>query len=85
MKALRDVVVVKKVVIEDTTPSGLVLSAGPKAAQNVADVCFIGPDVKDVQVGDRVVVDVFPRVPVPHEGENLFFMPEESVLAVLPQ
>ena len=57
IKPLKDRVVLEQLQKETTTVSGIVLAAPDREAQTEAIVIAIGPDVEEVVVGDKVLVD----------------------------
>lgn len=42
----------------------------------------VGPDCKQIKVGDMVIINRHQVHPLPIEGRNLFFIPEEVVIAI---
>lgn len=68
-----------------TTPSGLYL---PKDAvdsdeQKTATVAAVGPEVKDVKVGDKIIYENYSGTKVKRQDEEYVLVAEEKVLAVV--
>lgn len=81
-----DRVLVKMTPLETTTPSGLIIPqldkrGEPEKRSSSGEVLAVGPDCKEVQVGDVVLFD-------PLSGrdwvEGTTVIPEENLLAIVP-
>ena len=81
---LGDRVVLKQVVAEETTKSGIVLPGQTKEKPQQAEVVAVGPNVADlVVVGDKVIYAKYAGTEVELDGENYLVMKQEDILAVI--
>ena len=91
LKPLADRVVIKMVEAEETTKSGIILTASAKEKPQVAEVLAVGPggnvDGKDivmhVNVGDKVITSKYSRTEVKVDGEDLIIVRQNDILAVV--
>lgn len=56
MKPLKDYVLVKEAKEEATTESGLILTGNVEKGSKPGIVEAVGPDVKDVKIGDKIAL-----------------------------
>ena len=81
---LGDRVVLKQVVAEETTKSGIVLPGQTKEKPQQAQVVAVGPNVEDlVVVGDTVIYAKYAGTEVELDGENYLVMKQEDILAII--
>ena len=89
---LQDKVVVKMVEVEETTKSGLILTASAQEKPQVAVVIAIGPGkVTDngalapmtVKVGQRVIASKYAGTAVKLDGEEYTVLSEDDILCVV--
>lgn len=79
---LGDRVVVQSPKAEETTTSGFIVAAPEKSERpQSGNVTSIGPDVKNVNVGDTVIFKEFIPATFTHEEEDFLILPEEDILA----
>ena len=72
---LGDRVVLKQVVAEETTKSGIVLPGQTKEKPQQAEVVAVGPNVEDlISVGDKVIYAKFAGTEVELDGANYLVM-----------
>lgn len=91
LKPLQDRVVIKMLEGEETTKSGIILSASSKEKPQIAEVIAVGPGFKkdgelvpvEVKKGDKVVVSKYSGTEVKYEGEELIIVRESDILAVV--
>lgn len=85
IKPLGDRVVIKMVETEETTKSGIILTAAAKEKPQVAEVVAVGPGTKDVQmelsVGDRVIMSKYAGTEIKLDGEEYIVLSQHDVLA----
>ncbi len=89
IKPLADRVVVKKVEAEETTKSGIILTASAKEKPQVAEVIAVGPggmvDGKEVKmtvcVGAKVILSKYAGTEVKCDGEEYIIVRESEILA----
>jgi len=81
---LGDRLVIKQVVAEETTKSGIVLPGQTKEKPQEATVVAVGKDVKEeLNVGDTVVYSKYAGTNVKVEDVEYIIVKEDDVLAVL--
>ena len=91
IKPLADRVLIKMIESEETTKSGIILSAGAKEKPQVAEVLDVGPggmvDGKEVQMtikkGDKVIVSKYSGTEVKYEGEDYIIVKQGDILAIV--
>ena len=91
IKPLLDRVVIKMIEGEETTKSGIILSASAKEKPQIAEVIAVGPggkvDGKEIEMylkkGDKVIVSKYAGTEVKYEGEDLIIVKQEDVLAIV--
>lgn len=91
LKPLQDRVIIKMLEGEETTKSGIILSASSKEKPQIAEVIAVGPGLKqdgelvplEVKKGDKVVVSKYSGTEVKYEGEELIIVRESDILAVV--
>lgn len=91
IKPLQDRVVIKMIEGEETTKSGIILSAAAKEKPQIAEVIEVGPggkvDGKEIEMylkkGDKVIVSKYAGTEVKYEGEDLIIVKQDDVLAIV--
>ena len=91
LKPLADRVVIKMVESEETTKSGIILTASAKEKPQIAEVIAVGPggnvDGKDVVMylkpGDRVIMSKYSGTEVKIDGEELIIVRQSDILAIV--
>lgn len=91
IKPLGDRVVIKNVEAEETTKSGIILTAAAKEKPQMAEVLAVGPggmvDGKEVvmqlKAGDRVITGKYTGTEVKIDGEEYTIVRQSDVLAVV--
>ena len=82
IKPLADRVVAKKVAAESKTTSGILLGEA-KEKPNLATVESVGPDVKTIKKGDRIIYREYAATEVKIEGTEYLIIKAEDILATL--
>lgn len=80
MRPTRDVVVFGFEKRENTTEGGIILQESTKLNSAIGTVMGIGPDVKDVEMNDRIVADWTKAQDI---GNNLLAIEEEHIQIIL--
>ena len=88
---LADRVVLKMVAPEETTKSGIILTAAAKEKPEIAEVVAVGPGgmvdgkeiVMTVQVGDKVITSKYSGTQVKIDGEELTIVRQGDILAIV--
>ena len=91
MKPLADRVVIKMVEAEETTKSGIILTASAQEKPQVAEVVAVGPggnvDGKDVtmyvKAGDRVITSKYSGTEVKMDGVEYTIVRQSDILAIV--
>ncbi len=82
IKPLADRVVAKKDAATSTTASGILLGEA-KEKPNTAVIESVGPDVKNVKKGDRILYREYSATEVKYDGTDYLIIKEEDILAIL--
>lgn len=82
LKPLSDRVVAKKDQPETTTKSGILLGAA-KEAPAYAVVESVGPDVRSIKPGDKIVYKNYSTTDVKLDDTDYIIVKEEDILATL--
>lgn len=88
---LFDRVVLKAVIAEETTASGIILTGQAKEKPSQGEVIAVGPggvvDGKEitmqVSVGDKVIYSKYSGTEVELDGENYIVVKQNDILAVI--
>ena len=83
LRPTADNIVLKQTEAEETTASGIILTTAAKEKPAIYEVMSAGPDVKDVKVGDKVVVGKFTGNEIKLDGVDYKFIKLEDVLAIV--
>ena len=83
LRPMADNIVLKATEAEETTASGIILAAATREKPAIFEVMSAGPDVKDVKVGDKVIVSKFIGGDLKLDGVEYKFVKLEDVLAVV--
>ena len=90
LKPLADRVVVKMVEAEETTKSGIILTASAKEKPQIAEIIAVGPggvvDGKEVKmyvnVGDKFITSKYSGTEVKIDGEEYTIVRQNDILAI---
>lgn len=82
LKPLQDRVVALKERPMETTKSGILLGEA-KEAPAYAVIESVGPDVKTVKVGDKIVYKNYSTTDIKLEDKDYIILKEEDILATL--
>ena len=88
---LGDKIVLKQLVAEETTKSGIVLPGQAKEKPQEAEVIAVGPGgvvdgkevVMQVKVGDKVIYSKYAGTDVELEGEKYIIVKQNDILAIV--
>ena len=91
IKPLCDRVLIKAVEAEETTKSGIILTAAAQEKPQIADVVAVGPGgmvdgkevVMTVKVGDRVITSKYSGTEVKFDGKEYTIVKQSDILAVV--
>ena len=91
IKPLGDRVVIKNVEAEETTKSGIILTAAAKEKPQMAEVLAVGPggmvDGKEVtmhvKVGDKVIYSKYAGTEVKLDGKEMIIVRQSDILATV--
>ncbi len=91
LRPLSDRVIVKLIEAEETTKTGILLSAAAKEKPQIAEVIAVGPGgivdgnevVMNVKVGDKVVTSKYSGTEIKLDGEEYIIVRIGDILAVV--
>lgn len=91
IRPLADRVVIKQVEAEETTKSGIILTAAAQEKPSIAEIVAVGPggmvDGKEVEmfvsVGEKVLISKYAGTEVKVDGEEYSIVRQEDILAVV--
>jgi chaperonin GroES len=83
IKPLADRVVAVREVAAPQTASGIYLPDNAKEKPVLADVKAIGPDVKGIAVGDKIIYKEYSTTELKIDGTEYLIVKEEDVLATV--
>lgn len=85
LRPTADNIVLKQTEAEETTASGIILAAATREKPAIYEVMSAGPNVKDVKVGDKVVVGKFEGHEIKLDGVDYRIVKLENVLAIVTE
>ena len=84
---LGDRVVLKQLIAEETTKSGIVLPGQEKEKPQQAEVIAVGPGTEDVkmevEVGDKIIFSKYSGTEVKLDDEEYIIVKQNDILAVI--
>lgn len=91
IKPLSDRVLIKMKEAEETTQSGIILTANSQEKPQIAEVVEVGPGKKvdgkleemSVKKGDNVIVSKYAGTEVKYEGEDYIILKQDDILAIV--
>ena len=87
IKPLGSKVVIKEMMAEEKTYSGIVLVASAQEKPQMAEVLAVGPGTDDVKmelkVGDKVIFSKYAGTEVKFNGEEVMIMDQRDILAIV--
>lgn len=91
LRPLLDRVVVKMIEAEETTKSGIILTANSKEKPQIAEIIEVGPggqvDGNEIKMyvkkGDKVVLNKYAGTEIKYEGEELIIVKQNDILAIV--
>lgn len=91
LNPLADRVVIKMVESEETTKSGIILTAAAKEKPQIAEVIAVGPGgmvegkevVMTVKPGDKVITSKYSGTEVKCDGEDYVIVKQGDILAIV--
>ncbi len=85
LRPTADNLVLKQTETEETTQSGIILATTAKEKPAIYEVMSAGPDVKEIQAGDKVVVGNYTGSEIKLDGVEYKFVKLEDVLAIVTE
>ena len=90
IKPLEDRVLLKMVEIDQTTKSGIILTANSQEKPQIAEVIAVGPGKTEdgkkiemnIKVGDKVITNKYSGTEVKYEGTDYIIVKESDILAI---
>lgn len=83
IKPLADRVVASRVEAAEKTASGLYLPDNAKEKPVMAEVKAVGPDVKSVKKGDKILYKEYSTTEIKIDGTEYLIVKEEDILATV--
>ena len=83
LRPMADNILLKATEAEETTSFGIILATTNKEKPAIYEVMSAGPEVKDIKVGEKVVVGTFAGSEIKLDGVDYKFVKLEDVLAVV--
>lgn len=87
LNPLNDRVVLKQLVAEETTKSGIVIPGQNKEKPQQAEVVAVGPGTEEVKmqvkVGDKVIYSKYSGTEVKLDDEEFIICKQDDILAVI--
>ena len=91
IKPLADKVLIKMVAAEETTKSGIILSANSQEKPQIAEVIEVGPGITldgekvemQVKKGDKVITSKYSGTEVKYEGKEYIIVKQSDILAIV--
>lgn len=92
IKPLNDRVLIKMVEAEETTKSGIILTANSQEKPQIAEVVEVGPGGKDengvnieiqVKKGDKVITNKYSGTELRYEGIDYIIVRNADILAIV--
>lgn len=87
LNPLNDRVVLKQLVAEETTKSGIVIPGQNKEKPQQAEVVAVGPGTEDikmqVKVGDKVIYSKYSGTEVKLDNDEFIICKQDDILAVI--
>lgn len=92
IKPLNDRVLIKMVALDETTKSGIILSASAQEKPQIAEVVEVGPGGVDengkeikmqVKKGDKVITSKYSGTEVKYEGVEYKIVNQDDILAIV--
>jgi chaperonin GroES len=82
IRPLRNRVVIQREASEDKSAGGLILPHVAREVRNTGRAIAVGPEVRDVRVGDFVLFGRYSAQTETHEEERIIVMSEDDIMAV---
>ena len=91
IKPVADRILIKMKEGEETTKSGIILSASAKEKPQIAEVIEVGPGEKidgkiepvNVKKGDNIIVSKYSGTEVKYEGTEYIIVKQDDILAIV--
>ena len=93
IKPLGDRVVIKMIEMEDTTKSGIILTAAAKEKPQMAEIVAVGPGgivegkevVMEVSVGDKVITSKYAGTEVKLGDDEYIVVKQNDIVAIVEE
>ena len=83
LKPMADNILLKQNEAEETTSFGIILATTNKEKPAIYEVVSVGPDVKGVANGEKVVVGNFVGSDIKLDGEEYIIVRQSDILAIV--
>ena len=85
LRPLADRLVATREEAATKTATGLYLPADTKEKSQIAKVVAVGQDVKEIKIGERIVVREYSTSDIKVDGVEYLIVKEEDVLAIVKE
>ncbi len=82
---LADRTIIKRDAPDDTSEGGILIPDGAKEKLQTGIVMAIGPEVKDVSVGDRIIFQAYGFTPIEVDKQEMLVICEEEIMIRIKQ
>ena len=83
LRPMADNILLKSTEAPESTASGILLAASTREKPSIYEVAAVGPDCKDIHVGDRVVVSKHVGTDITLDKIDYKFVKQEDLLAIV--
>jgi len=84
LNAVTDKIVLKKVELQETTASGIILPNTTKDNNNIGEVVSVGQEGEKLfKEGDKVIYSKFSETEVEIQGEKFLILKQSDILAII--
>ena len=83
LRPLQDRVIIERVESQSKTAGGFIIPDTAQQKAHEGSVLAIGKDVKDVAVGDKILLNKWAGAEIKHEGKELLIVKESDIIAIV--
>ena len=83
IKPLAKLVLAKIDAAPTKTPGGLYLPEEAAEKPKTATVAAVGPEVKGVKAGEKIIYESYSGTEIKHQGEDYVLVAEDKILAIV--
>ena len=83
IKPINKNILLEKVMQENKTKSGIIVSTEEKEEENIEKVIAFSDDVDNIKVGDKVIFEDYQTRKITYEGKEYIMIAQEHVLGII--